>query len=136
MHGRDISARANNNHLLAEADLGGLGHKYTLGDKVKGYSGKFSQEVLRHIRSRPEVLRVEKDSMVYASDIEKGVLPSATFECRLTTLLLLKGAPWGLARISHRKSLSFGTFNKYEYEHLGGEGVTAYIVDTYALSDL
>ena len=40
------------------------------------------------------------------------------------------GAPWGLARISHRKSLSFGTFNKYEYEHLGGEGVTAYIVDT------
>jgi len=41
-----------------------------------------------------------------------------------------KGAPWGLARISHRKSLSFGTFNKYEYEHLGGEGVTAYIVDT------
>lgn len=36
----------------------------------------------------------------------------------------------GLARISHRKPLSFGTFSKYEYEHQGGEGVDAYVIDT------
>lgn len=40
------------------------------------------------------------------------------------------GAPWGLARLSHRDSLSFGTFNKYLYAEDGGEGVDAYIIDT------
>jgi len=39
-------------------------------------------------------------------------------------------APWGLARISHRNTLNFGTFNKYLYSADGGEGVDAYIVDT------
>jgi cerevisin len=41
-----------------------------------------------------------------------------------------KGAPWGLARISHRHSLSFGTFNKYLYSADGGEGVDVYVIDT------
>lgn len=41
-----------------------------------------------------------------------------------------KQAPWGLARISHRKSLNFGTFNKYLYTAEGGEGVDAYVIDT------
>lgn len=39
-------------------------------------------------------------------------------------------APWGLARISHRDSLSFGTFNKYIYSEDGGEGVDVYVIDT------
>lgn len=39
-------------------------------------------------------------------------------------------APWGLARISHRKGLGFGTFNKYLYAEEGGEGVDAYVIDT------
>jgi cerevisin len=41
-----------------------------------------------------------------------------------------KNAPWGLARISHRDSLSFGTFNKYLYSSDGGEGVDVYVIDT------
>jgi cerevisin len=41
-----------------------------------------------------------------------------------------KNAPWGLARISHRDSLSFGTYNKYLYSEDGGEGVDAYVIDT------
>lgn len=41
-----------------------------------------------------------------------------------------KNAPWGLARISHRSSLTFGTFNKYLYTHDGGEGVDVYVIDT------
>jgi cerevisin len=41
-----------------------------------------------------------------------------------------KNAPWGLARISHRNTLSFGTFNKYLYTAEGGEGVDAYVIDT------
>ena len=43
---------------------------------------------------------------------------------------LEKNAPWGLARISHRQSLSFGTFNKYLYAADGGEGVDVYVIDT------
>jgi cerevisin len=41
-----------------------------------------------------------------------------------------KNAPWGLARISHRDSLSFGTYNKYLYSADGGEGVDVYVIDT------
>lgn len=41
-----------------------------------------------------------------------------------------KNAPWGLARVSHRKQLSFGTFNKYLFADDGGEGVDAYVIDT------
>lgn len=43
---------------------------------------------------------------------------------------LEKNAPWGLARISHRQGLTFGTFNKYVYAEEGGEGVDVYIIDT------
>jgi cerevisin len=39
-------------------------------------------------------------------------------------------APWGLARISHRDSLSFGSWNKYLYAADGGEGVDVYVIDT------
>ena len=46
-----------------------------------------------------------------------------------------KSAPWGLARISHRDSLSFGTFNKYIFAEDGGEGVDVYVIDTGANTD-
>lgn len=46
-----------------------------------------------------------------------------------------RNAPWGLARISHRDSLSFGTFNKYLYAEEGGEGVDAYVIDTGTNTD-
>lgn len=36
----------------------------------------------------------------------------------------------GLARISHRPKLTFGTFTKYEFEANGGEGVDVYVIDT------
>ena len=44
-------------------------------------------------------------------------------------------APWGLARISHRKGLSLGTFNKYCYSADGGAGVDAYVIDTGTNTD-
>ena len=39
-------------------------------------------------------------------------------------------APWGLARISHREALGFGTFNKYIHQASGGQGVDVYVIDT------
>lgn len=41
-----------------------------------------------------------------------------------------RGAPWGLARISHRKLLSWRTRGKYIYDPNGGEGVTVFVIDT------
>lgn len=48
---------------------------------------------------------------------------------------LEKNAPWGLARISHRDSLTFGTFNKYLHAADGGEGVDVYVIDTGTNTD-
>ena len=70
-----------------------------------------SETLLEHIRASPDVAFVERDTVVHALDVERG-------------------APWGLARVSHRSPLSFGTFNKYEYEHVGGTGVDVYVIDT------
>ncbi|SCV68472.1 BQ2448_593 [Microbotryum intermedium] len=100
-------------------ELHGIKHRFNIGKKankkarkvMRGYSGKFSQSTLDAIRAMKGVKYVERDSIVHAYDVEMG-------------------APWGLARISHRKPLSFGTFNLYEYDGHGGEGVDAYIIDT------
>lgn len=39
---------------------------------AKGYSGKFSRDVLDMIRSKPEVKYIEQDSKVYASDRQEN----------------------------------------------------------------
>jgi len=77
----------------------------------KGYAGRFSQDMLEKIRASDEVAYVEHDQMVYASEIQRN-------------------AEWGLSRISHRDPLTFGTFNKYQYDVRGGNGVNVYIIDT------
>jgi subtilisin family serine protease len=63
-----------------------------------------------------QVEYVEKDSVVHALGNDAGELE--------------KNAPWGLARISHRDSLTFSDFNKYLYAADAGEGVDIYIIDT------
>lgn len=73
---------------------------------------------LNNIRSllRLQVEYIERDSEVHT--MEKGDYEEE------------KNAPWGLARVSHRKGLSFGTFNKYIYTADAGKGVDAYVIDT------
>lgn len=89
-------------------------------------AGKFSEEALNEIRKSSEVAYVEMDQIVHTTDDIYGVdepFMGSDIETQ-------KGAPWGLARISHRNRLTFGTFNKYEYSKDGGDGVTAYVIDT------
>jgi cerevisin len=95
---------------LLEEFVSGIRHVYYL-DGFKGYSGKFSNEVLSKIRSSREVAYVEKDQVVYANELQRN-------------------APWGLARISHRRGLTFSSFNKYLYDDTAGEGATIYVIDT------
>ncbi|KAJ1944412.1 proteinase B, partial [Linderina macrospora] len=105
----DIQAANARSPLNHEANK--ISHVYE--DAIVGYSGRFQPEILERIRKSPDVAYVEKDSMVYASDIEHQT-----------------NAPWGLSRISHREQLTFGTYGKYDYEDKAGEGVTVYVVDT------
>ncbi|KAF9222479.1 hypothetical protein BS17DRAFT_802996 [Gyrodon lividus] len=122
----DVSASLMQNHLhflqtahhsdsfLGNGVATGLRHVYDT--HIKGYAGEFTEGVLEQIRRMPEVDYVERDQIVRTMEIE--------------TAKIQKGAPWGLARISHRSRLTFGTFSRYEFDPHGGEGVDAYIIDT------
>jgi len=100
------AAHAEDPHLDGN---GGIRHVFD--SQIKGYAGKFTPRVLQRIREMPEVEYVERDQIVRTQEVQTS-------------------APWGLARISHRPKLSFGTFTKYEYDHTGGEGVDVYVIDT------
>lgn len=91
-------------------------HTYHIPGGLLGYSGHFDMEVIESVRRHPQVAYIERDSIVHTMEAE--------------TPEVEKNAPWGLARISHRDSLSFGTFNKYLYSEDGGEGVDVYVIDT------
>ncbi|KAJ5620756.1 Subtilisin-like serine protease [Penicillium lagena] len=97
----------------SEAFLG-LKHTFHIAGSLMGYAGHFHEDVIEQVRRHPDVDYIEKDSEVWINEEPA----------------LEKNAPWGLARISHRDSLSFGTFNKYLYAEDGGEGVDAYVIDT------
>ncbi|OQE24941.1 hypothetical protein PENFLA_c009G00055 [Penicillium flavigenum] len=92
----------------------GLKHTFHIAGSLLGYAGHFHEDVIEQIRRHPDVDYIERDS-------EVRTMSEGSVE---------KNAPWGLARISHRESLSFGNFNKYLYAEEGGEGVDAYVIDT------
>ncbi|KAF2794246.1 hypothetical protein K505DRAFT_324893 [Melanomma pulvis-pyrius CBS 109.77] len=95
----------------------GLKHTYNIVGSLMGYSGHFDDETIEQIRRHPDVDYIEKDSEVHT------LSDKSDYETE-------KNAPWGLARISHRDALSFGTYNKYLYSADGGEGVDVYVIDT------
>lgn len=99
---------------FSDPDYMGMKHAFNVGDKFKGYAGHFHEDVIEQVRRHPDVEYVELDSEVHTMSEPE----------------VEKSAPWGLARISHRDGLSFGTFNKYFYATEGGEGVDAYTIDT------
>ena len=59
-----------------------------------------------------------------------GLVLGALAEPAMAVTLTQRGAPWGLARISHKEPLSFRTFNKYIFDEHAGEGVDVYVVDS------
>ncbi|KAG0004892.1 serine protease [Entomortierella chlamydospora] len=107
LHQRDISING-----VWDDFTSGVKHVYDMGS-FQGVAGRFRSDVLDEIRKNPDVDYIERDQIVYTSEI--------TTQNR---------APWGLARISHRKGLTLGTFNKYEHNPNGGNGVTVFVIDT------
>nr|ADD51841.1 serine protease [Thermomyces lanuginosus] len=98
----------------SEDPFKGIKHTYNIPGALMGYSGHFPEDVIEEIRRHPDVEYVEKDSIVHTTEDPE----------------IQKDAPWGLARISHREALTFGTYNKYLYAADGGEGVDVYVIDT------
>lgn len=90
-------------------------------------AGRFSKETLDLIRASPDVAYVDHDQIMTTTEVPQGVDDAFSGDDELKTEI---GAPWGLARISHRKELRLGTFNRYTYDGSGGDGVTAYVIDT------
>lgn len=108
-----IANKDNEFGIESKNSFGGIEDSFNVGDILNGFVGYFTPQVMNLIRMLPIVDYVEQDSMVFTQDFQ-----------------VENGAPWGLARISHRDKLSLGSFNKYLYDSEGGEGVTAYVVDT------
>jgi len=118
------------------ADLfSGIKHHFDIGvDHFKGYSIHVPEALVSIIRSFPEVAYVERDSTVWINDHYDNptTIPVAEKPSEPTSeqIDVEYGAPWGLARISHRHKLKFSTFNVYPFEDPAGLGVDAYVIDT------
>ncbi|KAG0202806.1 serine protease [Mortierella sp. GBA30] len=107
LHKRDLSVNGIWDNIAS-----GVKHVYDMGT-FQGIAGRFRPDVLEEIRKNPDVDFIERDQILYASEISTQ-----------------NRAPWGLARISHRKGLTLGTFNKYEHNPQGGDGVSVFVIDT------
>ena len=81
-------------------------HTYSIGS-WKALAVSASDTQLTLLRALGAISLIEPDSVVYASEIQQN-------------------APWGLARISHRKPGA----STYEYDSSAGSGTYAYIIDT------
>ncbi|KAF9380177.1 serine protease [Mortierella sp. AD011] len=110
LHRRDIAQNGVWENEYDGSIASGVKHVYDMGS-FQGLAGRFRPEVLEEIRKNPDVAYIEPDQTVYAYETQKN-------------------APWGLARISHRKTLTYKTRSKYEHDPEGGDGVTVFVIDT------
>lgn len=127
---------------LANAEARGIRHIYDSQGVMQGYAGSFTPDVLAYIRAHPEVEYVEQDSVVTTQEMqddgrnvwEHGYEPKThaaiSSDDGISTKQVETMAPWGLVRVSHREGVSFKNFGQYLYNSHGGEGVTAYVIDT------
>lgn len=86
------------------------------GRLIKGYSGTFLRSFVYSIAKRPEIDYVESEVIFHAVDVQQG-------------------APYNLARLSHRETLTNETESTFGYDSDPGAGVTVYILDTGIVVD-
>uniref|UniRef100_A0A0W0G9J9 Uncharacterized protein n=1 Tax=Moniliophthora roreri TaxID=221103 RepID=A0A0W0G9J9_MONRR len=90
--------------LDASGSRSGVRHVYS-GDHIKGYAGRFTDNVIKQLQGRPEVEYIEEDQIVKVSEIQ--------------TQRELLGP-----------KLKLTTFSQYIHDPKGGEGVDVYVIDT------
>ncbi|KAI5970100.1 hypothetical protein CANMA_000711 [Candida margitis] len=104
----DVSA----DEFKIEGLMDGILDRFNI-DGFLGFTGQFTEAAVELLRRNPLVAFIEQDSVVHTNEFD-----------------VEKGAPWGLARVSHRQPLSLSSFDQYLYDTEGGEGVTSYVIDT------
>ncbi len=68
----------------------------------------------------------------------KDELPSVeslTSEATTADVITQRQSPWGLARISHKDKLNFGTFSRYIYDSTSGSRTNVYVLDSGISTD-
>jgi subtilisin family serine protease len=83
---------------------------------LKGYAAPMTPAAYTKALQHPKFKWIEVDAPVYASKVKAGAACTTG-----------SAASWGLTRISQRNMDLNG---QYKYQQNGGEGVTAYIIDT------
>jgi cerevisin len=78
---------------------------------LTGVTVKLDNSTLAKVKALPNVARVEEDGIAKAIAVQNG-------------------APWGLARISHRNTLDNTNNAQYVYNPNAGAGATVYVVDS------
>lgn len=108
----------------------GLNHVWD-GGLLKGYSGRFSEDVLDMIRRRPEVDFVEQSQIVRVSEKQE---PSPWVRLFFTNYLEVHRTysiySQGLHRISHRNKITPTESYEYVYTEGPGKGAMIYVIDT------
>ncbi|KAK7206910.1 proteinase B [Myxozyma melibiosi] len=84
--------------------------KFT-GSLIKGYSGTFLRRFVFEIAKRPEIAYVENEVVFRPVEVQYN-------------------APYNLARLAHRETLTNETSSVYGYDADPGLGVTVYTLDT------
>ncbi|CAH6722410.1 subtilisin-like protease 3 [[Candida] jaroonii] len=83
---------------------------FNIAESFKGYYGYLTEGLVEMIQKNPNVKYLEKDTKVKVNEFD-----------------IQKDAPWGLSRLSQRENY---VSSSYEFDNEGGEGVTAYVIDT------
>lgn len=83
---------------------------FNIHDLFHGYTGYFSDDLIKKIQRNPMVKFIERDIVFHTNEFD-----------------VQKEATWGLSRVSHRE-LSPST--DYLFDNDSGKGVTAYVIDT------
>ncbi|KXN70425.1 subtilisin-like protein, partial [Conidiobolus coronatus NRRL 28638] len=95
-----FTERNSNNTVLHEYD-----------SVLTGMAAKLDAATLEKVKALPNVEFVEEDGIAYGEAVQNG-------------------APWGLARVSHRGKLDNSNNAQYLYDPNAGAGVTVYVMDT------
>lgn len=83
---------------------------FNINDNIKGYFGYLNEDLVQLIQKSDLIKYIEKETKVTINEFD-----------------VQKDATWGLARLSQRETFDSST---YKYDNEGGEGVTAYVIDT------
>ncbi|OQN96272.1 hypothetical protein B0A48_17834 [Cryoendolithus antarcticus] len=90
---------------------------FNISSIIVGYSGQFGSAMIEQIRRHPDVDRIEPDHEVRI--LSTSHHPETQ-----------EHAPWGLARLSHRRPLNLTKDHSYVYASEAGLGVDIYIIDS------